>query len=144
MQRMLRSPRTSRRTKLQAFLDNHVKNGPATGIEVFESIGTLVTEAQVLSRQAGNSRSWVGISRGIEQHARQLIYSTEIEHPNSGAVFSPQSSSCGRAQTQGEQLLWTRSCAKAKAYTHWFQSTKLENNLSKSTAQKGLWVRQHL
>ena len=132
------------KVKITSILDNHVKNGPATGIEVFDSVGTLVTEAHVLSRQPGKSRSWVRISRGLEQHARQLIYFTEIEHPNSGAVFSPQSSSWGRAQTQGEHLLWTRSCAKAKAYTHWFQSTRLENNLSKSTAQKGLWILQHL
>ena len=68
----------------------------------------------------------------------------KLNTKNPGAVFSPQSSSCGRAQTQGEHSLWTRSCAKAKAYTHWFQSTRLENNLSKSTAQKGLWIRQHL
>ena len=34
-----------------------------TGIEVFESAGTLVVQVQVLSRHPGNLKSWVRISR---------------------------------------------------------------------------------
>ena len=56
------------------------------------------------SRGPGNVKSWVRISRGVQQHARPFTPKVS-EHQSSGAVLSPQSSSCGRprAQTQGAQ-----------------------------------------
>ena len=63
------------------FLTDQVKIWPVTGTEVFKSVGNLVIEIQVPSQQPGNSKSWVRISQGIEQHARQII-STETDHQN--------------------------------------------------------------
>ena len=67
----------------------------ASGIKIFAYTGTLVTEVPVPSRQPGNLKSWVCVSRGIEQCARQFV-PTDTAHQNCGAVFSPQSSSCAR------------------------------------------------
>ena len=47
----------------QTVLTDHVKIGPATGIEVFKSAGTFVVEVQVPSQQPGNSKSWMRISQ---------------------------------------------------------------------------------
>ena len=85
-----------------------MKIGPVTGIDVFDSAGILVTEVQVPSRQARNLKSWVHLSRGTEEHARQLILN-DIEHQNSGVVFSPQSLSCGRLRAQTDHLERLRS-----------------------------------
>ena len=57
-------------SRLQAILDGHVKIGPLTEIEVFASAGALVREVQVPSRQPGDLKSWVRITRGIEQRVR--------------------------------------------------------------------------
>ena len=104
MQRILRAKEFSKFEISNNFVNVHVGIGPLTEIRVFESIGTWVTKVLVLPRQPGNLKSWMRISRGIEQHARQFIHK-DTEQQNSGAVLSTQSSSCGppRAQTQGEQ-----------------------------------------
>ena len=73
-----------------------------TGIEAFESAGTLVIEARTVPT------AWkcevLVTSRGVEQYARPSILE-ETEHQSSVAVLSRRSSSCGRprAQTQSEQ-----------------------------------------
>ena len=56
-----------------AILHDHVEIGPVTEIEVFESAGALVLEVQGPSQQQGHVKSWVRISRGIEQYARQSV-----------------------------------------------------------------------
>ena len=61
-------PRNSQTSRLQSDLNDHVKIGPVTGIDVSKSAGTLVIAVQVRSQQTGNSKSWVRISRGIEQY----------------------------------------------------------------------------
>ena len=55
------------------FLGDHVKIRPWTGIGVFESARTRLLEVQVPSRQPGNSKSRVRISRGIEQYTQQFF-----------------------------------------------------------------------
>ena len=60
-------PRNSQSSCLQAVLTDHVKIGPVTG--------TLVIEVQV----PGQKKSWVRISRGIEQYAQQFI-PTDTDH----------------------------------------------------------------
>ena len=79
----------------QPLLNDHVKVGSVTGSEVFESAGTLVTEEQVPSRQPGNLKSWVRMSRGNEQYGRNFN-PEETDQQNSGGVLSPQPPSCGR------------------------------------------------
>ena len=96
-------------------LTDHVKIEPVTGIEVFESAGTLVIEVLIPSQQPGNEKSWVRMSRGIGQHARQIV-STETDHPNSEAVSSQQSTTCGRPRKQVDIVRLIQSYAKAKAY----------------------------
>ena len=98
------SSRHSQSSILQSDLNDHVKIGPVTRIEVFESARVLLIEVQVPSRQPEHVKSRERISRGIEQFARQHI-PKDTEHQNSGGVRSPQSSSCGRprALTQSEQ-----------------------------------------
>ena len=66
-------PRNSRYSRFLAILHDHVEIGPVTEIEVFESAGALVLEVQGPSLQQGHVKSWVRISEGIEQHARQSI-----------------------------------------------------------------------
>ena len=111
--------RDSQYSRIQAILNDHVNIGPVTEIEVFESAGALVTEVQVPSRQPGNVKSWVRISRGISQHARQFVLK-DTEHQSSGAMFSPQSWSCGRprAQTHGEKphVMLKELCQSQKLY----------------------------
>ena len=57
---------------LLAVITDHVKIGPLTGIEVFESAGWVI-EVQVPSRQPRNVKSWERISRGVEQYARHFF-----------------------------------------------------------------------
>ena len=66
-------PRNSQHSRLRTPFIAHVKIGLVTGIEVFESAGALVLEVEVPSRQQGHVKSWVRVSRGVEQHARHLI-----------------------------------------------------------------------
>ena len=89
---------------LQAILNDHVKIGPVTRIEVFEYLQNFGFRSTSTATTPGNLNSWVCISRASEQYAR-LCIPKETEHKNSGAVLSFQSSSCGRprAQTQGVQ-----------------------------------------
>ena len=65
-------PRNSQNSRLRAILIDHVKIGLVTEIEVFKSAGALVKEVQVPSRQRGNVKSWVRVSRGLEQYARHF------------------------------------------------------------------------
>ena len=116
--------------------------GPATGIEVFKSAGTLVFGVQLPSQQQGYEKSWVRISRGIEEYARQCV-PTEDWPPTS----------CGRAITAVTDLRATastgnqwqfdsqiQSCAKVKAHINWFQSTSLDIDSSNSVNEKRLWI----
>ena len=64
-------PRKSQTSRLQASLNDHVKLGAVTGVEAFISTRILFTEVPTPSREPGNTKSWVRISRGVEQHARQ-------------------------------------------------------------------------
>ena len=66
-------PRNSRYSRCLAILHDHVEIGPVTEIEVFESAGALVLEVQEPSQQQGHVKSWVRISQGIEQYARQSV-----------------------------------------------------------------------
>ena len=66
-------PGNSRCSRLQAILDDHVKIGPDTEIDVFEYATASVLEVQVPSRQPRNVKSWVRILRGIDQYVRQFI-----------------------------------------------------------------------
>ena len=81
-------PRNVLKFEITSILNDHVKIGPVTEIEVFESAGTLVKEVQAPSRQPGNSKSWIRISQGIEKYARQFLHEI-TEHQNTGAVLSP-------------------------------------------------------
>ena len=92
-------PRKSQNSRLQAVLTDHVKIGPATGIEVSKSAGTLVIEVQIPSQQLENEKAWVRKSRGIDQYARQLIL-TESDHQHPEAVPSQQSMTCWRPRVQ--------------------------------------------
>ena len=65
-------PRNSRYSRFFAFLHDHVEIGPVTEIEAFESAGAVLEE-QGPSLQQGHVKSWVRISRGMEQHTRQSI-----------------------------------------------------------------------
>ena len=66
-------PRNSRNSRSGAIIIDRVKVGPLTGIEVFESAGASVEEVQVSHQRPEQVKSWVRISRGVDQHARQLI-----------------------------------------------------------------------
>ena len=83
-------PGKSQHSRSQSVLKDHVKIGPVTGNEVTESAAILVVEVQVPSRQPGNSKSWVRISRGIDQYAR-LFIPAETDHQNIKAASSQQS-----------------------------------------------------
>ena len=50
-------PRNCQNITLQSVLNDHVKIGTVTGIEVFESAGTMVIDVQVPSQQPENSKS---------------------------------------------------------------------------------------
>ena len=110
--------------------------GPVTEIDVFDSAGTLGIEVQVPSRQQGNVKSWVRISRGVEQYAGQFI-PKETEYQGSGAVLSPQSSTCGRprAQTLGKQSqVRYKAMPKPKLISVAVSQRKMEDTPSKSKA----------
>ena len=92
------SPLRAENTQGQGTLeikDHKSQIGSVTGIEAFESAGTLVLEVRVPSRHTRKLKSWVRRSQRIEQHAQQFIPES-AEHQNSGAQLSPQSSSYGR------------------------------------------------
>ena len=95
-------PRNFSKFNIQEIINDHVKIGPVTDIEVFESAETLVLEVQVPSSQRGNSQSWARRSGGVEHYARQFV-PPESEPQHSGAASSPKTLSCGRpgAQTTG-------------------------------------------
>ena len=99
-QRIFRETRKSHSLRLQAVLTDHVKIGQVTGIEAVQICRNFGDRSmQVSSRQSGNKKSWVRISRGSEQHAGQFI-PTETDHQNSQAVSSQQSVCCGRPRAQ--------------------------------------------
>ena len=79
-------PRNSQHLRLQAFLNDHVKIGPVTGIEDSKSAGTLVIQVHILKK-----------------HARQFI-PEDPEHQHSGAVLSPQTVRCGGDREHKEQV----------------------------------------
>ena len=139
-------PKYSWDSRFRAILNDHVKTAVVTGIEVFQSAGTLAIEVKIPSQQSGNMKCWVRISRGIEQYARQFIPS-ETDHPNLEAAASQQSISCGRPRAQGiggNSTVRYERCAKAKAYINCSQSTSLEIGPSNNVTQKGWWIRTHL
>ena len=90
VRRQYSEPRNVQTSRLQSDLNDHVKIGPVTGIDVSKSAGTLVIAVQVPSQQTGNSKSWVRISRGIEQYEGQFI-PTQTDRPNLEAASSQQS-----------------------------------------------------
>ena len=96
---VLRTTEFSKFEISKQFLLIMLKIGPVTGIEEFKSAGTLVIEVLVPSQQPGNSKSWVRVTRGIEQYARQCI-PAETDHQNIEAASSQQSKSCGRPRVQ--------------------------------------------
>ena len=109
-------PKNSQRTRLQAVLTDDVKIGPATGIEVFKSAGTLVFGVQLPSQQPGYEKSWVRIWRGVEQYARQCI-PTQTDRKHLAAVPSQQSLSCGRPraqETSGNSTVRYKAAPKSK------------------------------
>ena len=73
MQRKLKTREYSKFEITKAVLDDHVKIGPVTGIEVFKSAQNLVKEVQAPPQQPRNSASWVRKSREIEKYAPQII-----------------------------------------------------------------------
>ena len=114
-----------------------------TGIEVCRSAGTLVIAVQVPSQQTGNSKSWVRISRGIEQYEGQFI-PTQTDHPNLEAASSQQSTSCGRLRAQvtgGHSPVTYEAAPKPKVTSI---ATSLVTNPSTSKTQKRLRIRKHL
>ena len=112
-------PLNSQGSRLQSVLNGRVKIGPVTGIEVFKSARTLVVEVQVPSQQSGNSKSWVRISRGIEQHARHCILA-ETDHQHIEAA-SQQSMRCGRPRVKSTGgTLPVRDKAALKQSSHQF------------------------
>ena len=70
-----------------------------TEIEVFRSAGTLMFEVKVPSQQPGISKSWVRLSPGIEQYARQSIR-TETDNQNLETASSHPSVSCVRPRAR--------------------------------------------
>ena len=68
-QRCLTKSHTSRRERFKLGA-NLYKNGPVTEIEVFKFAEAVVIEVQLPSRQPGNVKSWVCISRGVQRHPR--------------------------------------------------------------------------
>ena len=103
--------------------------------------GTMLIEVQVPSQQPGNSKSWVRISRGIEQYARQSIL-TETDHQHLEAASSQAEISCGRPRAQdtgGPSRVIRGAEPKPKLTPIGFQSASLENDPSKSGNQKGIW-----
>ena len=95
------------------------------------------------SRQPGNVKSWVCISRGVQRHVR-LFTPKVTEHQSSGAVLSPQSPSCGRplAQTQGAQSQEGYKVAPQRKVTSLDSSAKLEDNPGKNKVLSALGIQK--
>ena len=80
--------RHSPTTKFQLILNDRVKIGPLTEVEVFESAEALVLRSTTSFTTTRNSKSM----NKYEQH----VILTDTDHQISGAATSQQPLSCGR------------------------------------------------
>ena len=131
-------PTNSQSLRLQAVLSDHVKIGPVAGIEVCKSAGIFMIEIQVPSKQLVNSKSWVRVPRGSEHYARQFI-PTGTDHPNSGAVFSLQLSSCGRPLAQTQRYQFRRGLSLGSTIKVLFFSLHSERSIGQDQIMKQEW-----
>ena len=136
----------SQSSRMQTVLIDYVKIGPVIGLEVFKSAGALVIEVQVPSHQPGNSKSWVGTSRGNEQYSRHFHSCRDWPLKSWSRVITAVNELRATASTGNRWTFGSRiySCAKAKDFFNLLQLASLEIYPSKKHDQKGLWIGRHL